>query len=86
MAGLKSRVWNIEAHTFPEVFFEDDWHVLDPDAEVWYPRDDELKSLKSMREVEADPDAALLPVRMSDWYQSRKQVLIDAFREPKRQT
>lgn len=39
-AGLKGRVWGLDGHVVPEVFFDGGWHVLDPDGEIYYLEDD----------------------------------------------
>jgi len=35
-AGFKARVWDLRGHVIPEIFYQDSWHMLDPDEEVYY--------------------------------------------------
>jgi len=76
-AGIPCRVWNIGVHTFPEVHFEGRWHVLDPDAEVWFPTAD--GELASYEEIRSDPEGLLGRVRMTPWYEGRRAELLRAF-------
>jgi hypothetical protein len=39
-AGLKARGWGITAHSVPEVFFDDDWRLLDASLITYFPGDD----------------------------------------------
>lgn len=36
MKGLKARVWALNGHVVPEVFYNGKWMVFDPDLEVFY--------------------------------------------------
>src|SRR5262249_11319851 len=48
-------------HTVPEVFYNNSWHVLDPDHRVYYPKDD--GTIASVAEILADTN---LVARVAD--------------------
>jgi hypothetical protein len=54
-AGLKARVWGLEGHVVPEVFFDGGWHMLDPDGEIYYLEDDG-HTIASVETLEKRPD------------------------------
>lgn len=54
-AGLRARVWGLSGHVVPEAFFDRRWHMLDPDAEIYYLADDG-KTISSVRTLEQRPD------------------------------
>ena len=54
-AGLKGRVWGLDGHVVPEVFFDGDWHMLDPDGEIYYLEDDG-HTIASVKTLETRPD------------------------------
>lgn len=35
-AGYQARVWDLNGHVVPELFYDGSWHMLDPDEEVYY--------------------------------------------------
>lgn len=35
-AGYEARVWDLNGHVVPELFYGGGWHMLDPDEEVYY--------------------------------------------------
>ncbi|MDJ0789590.1 MAG: transglutaminase domain-containing protein [Myxococcota bacterium] len=72
--GIPCRVWNIQGHTFPEVCFDGDWHVLDPDMRVFYPERGVPGSALSMEDL-VRHGAALL-----------KRLQVDPVFEPQRET
>jgi len=39
-AGLKSRVWGLSGHVVPEVYYDNEWHMYDPDHRVFYSKQD----------------------------------------------
>jgi hypothetical protein len=39
-AKFKTRVWALNGHVVPEIFYNNDWHMLDPDGEIYYLDDD----------------------------------------------
>ena len=52
-AGLKARTWGLSGHVIPEVYYNDDWHILDPDHGVFYPELDKI-TLASVKDCEND--------------------------------
>lgn len=54
-AGLKSRVWGLSGHVVSEAFFDGDWHMLDPDGEIYY-LDDDGENISSIETLEQRPD------------------------------
>jgi hypothetical protein len=80
-AGLRSRVWNVSGHTFPEVYYNGAWRLLDPDAEVFYPDTANSGELMSLAMVERDPASIIGPVRMLPLYESRKALVISWYEE-----
>jgi len=64
-AGLsQARVWGLNGHVVPEVFYNGAWHMLDPDLEVFYPEWDNL----TVAGVEALAADGPLIRRISDSY------------------
>ena len=53
-AGVPSRVHEIWGHTVNEFFFDDAWHTLDGNGQVFYPKRDN-RALASVEEVGDDP-------------------------------
>lgn len=41
-------------HTVPEVYYDGDWHMLDPDQKVFYLEEDN-KTIASLREIVERP-------------------------------
>lgn len=39
-AGLKARTWGLSGHVVPEVFYDGDWRLLDPDQQMRYRKED----------------------------------------------
>lgn len=35
-AGLKARVWGLNGHVVAESFYDDAWHMFDPDGECYF--------------------------------------------------
>jgi hypothetical protein len=54
-AGLQARVWGLSGHVVPEAFFDDAWHMLDPDGEIYY-LDDDGETISSVATLEKRPD------------------------------
>ncbi len=54
-ADLKARVWGLSGHVVPEAHFDGDWHMLDPDGEIYY-LDDDSKTISSIKTLEQRPD------------------------------
>ncbi len=54
-AGLKARVWELTSHIVPEVYYDDAWHLLDPDGEVYY-LDDDNQTIASIERLEQRAD------------------------------
>ena len=54
-AGLKSRVWGLSGHVVPEAHFDGDWHMLDPDGEIYY-LDDDGQNISSIQTLQKRPD------------------------------
>lgn len=54
-AGLKSRVWGLSGHVVPEAYYNGDWHMLDPDGEIYY-LDDDGENISSIKTLEQRPD------------------------------
>ncbi len=52
-AGFKSRIWWMEGHVIPEVFYDDAWHHLDPSIGIYYPTPD--GDIASVAELIAEP-------------------------------
>lgn len=52
-AGFKAREVRLKGHIVAEVFYEEEWHMIDADAEVLYY--DKEKNLHSVSDIERDP-------------------------------
>lgn len=50
--GYQARIALFPFHTAPEVFYNNSWHMLDPDHRVYYPKDD--GSIASVADILAD--------------------------------
>ena len=53
--GLNARVWEIQGHTVGEIFYDGNWHMLDPDMQLFFLNPDN-KSVASIEELESDLD------------------------------
>lgn len=53
--GLKSRVWGLSGHVVSEVYFQNDWHLLDSDNKVFYLEKDN-KTIASVNDIAKDPE------------------------------
>lgn len=81
IAGLKSRVWNINGHTLPEVHYDNSWHILDPDAETFFPDTKNPDNLLGVCDVVKDPEESIRHVHMHDIYLKIKDRLISWFKD-----
>ena len=54
MAGLDSRICYMTFHTVPEVYYDGDWHMFDPDQKVFYLEEDN-KTIASVEEIVENP-------------------------------
>lgn len=59
--GLDARVWGLNGHVVPEVFFDGSWHLLDPDGEVYY-RSEDGHTVASVEELADHPELLDVPV------------------------
>ncbi len=50
--GYQARVAAFTFHTVPEIFYNNSWHMLDPDHRVYYPKDD--GTIASVADILAD--------------------------------
>ncbi len=75
-AGLKARVWNLEGHVVPEAFFEGDWHVLDPDGEVYYLEEDG-HTIASVETLQQRPD--IIRRHPSPQYASNPEMMVQVY-------
>ncbi|MFQ5646347.1 MAG: transglutaminase family protein [bacterium] len=53
-AGLPSRIWALTGHVVSEVFFQNDWHMLDSDKQKFYLERDN-KTIASVEDITRDP-------------------------------
>jgi hypothetical protein len=54
LAGFQdAHCWELSGHVVCEVFYENGWHMLDPDVEVFYPKRDNIH-VASVEDCEAD--------------------------------
>ncbi|MFH1836438.1 MAG: hypothetical protein ABH851_09645 [Methanobacteriota archaeon] len=60
VARLPSRICFFEFHTIPEVYYEGEWHMLDPDHKVYYTTGDDT-SIASIQEL-ATSNSTIYPV------------------------
>lgn len=74
-AGVKARVWGLSGHVVPEAYFEDAWHMLDPDGQIYY-LDDDGYTISSIATLEQRPD--IIRKYPSPFYTSA-QKLIDIY-------
>jgi hypothetical protein len=52
--GYQARLAEMPFHTIPEIFYGNAWHMLDPDHQVYYLRDDGI--IASVEDVIANPE------------------------------
>lgn len=52
-AGLQARVWEIYRHTVGEIFYNGQWHMLDPDMQLFFLQKDN-RTIASIEEIEQD--------------------------------
>ncbi|MDP3734292.1 MAG: transglutaminase-like domain-containing protein [Nanoarchaeota archaeon] len=52
LAGLPAREYRLGVHIVPEVYFDDDWHVLDADGGIYFTADD--GTIASVEDIEKD--------------------------------
>ncbi|MBI4552478.1 MAG: transglutaminase domain-containing protein, partial [Candidatus Latescibacteria bacterium] len=52
-AGLQARVWEIYRHTVGEVFYDGQWHMLDPDMQLFFLNPDN-RTIASIEQLEQD--------------------------------
>jgi hypothetical protein len=52
-AGLNARVWEIYRHTVGEIFYDGQWHMLDPDMQLFFLNPDN-RTVASIEELEKD--------------------------------
>lgn len=74
-AGLKARVWGLDGHVVPEVFFDGAWHMLDPDGEIYYLEDDG-ETIASIETLEKRPD--IIRKYPSPYYR-RTEMLVELY-------
>lgn len=74
-AGLEARVWGLDGHVVPEVFFDGGWHMLDPDGEIYYLEDDG-HTIASIETLEKRPD--LIRKYPSPYYR-RTEMLVELY-------
>lgn len=67
-SGLTARVCYMKFHTVPEAYYGGDWHMLDPDRDIYYLEWDD-KTIASLREIGSDP-ALVRRVLDVDWNMS----------------
>lgn len=51
--GLQARVWEITGHTVSEIFYDGQWHMLDPDMQLFFLNKDN-RTIASIEELEKD--------------------------------
>ena len=54
-AGFKARIWGLSGHVVPEVWYDNGWHLLDPDGEIYYLEDDN-QTIASVETLEQRAD------------------------------
>ena len=54
-AGLPARVWGLEGHVVAEAYYDGDWHMFDPDGEIYYLDEDE-ENISSVKTLSNRPD------------------------------
>src|SRR5713101_5928404 len=85
--GYQARVAVMPFHTVPEIWYGNAWHMLDPDHQVLYRKDD--GAIASVAEIIADPSlvartadssghdpVGFLAVVMAQWYAENGSELI----------
>jgi hypothetical protein len=53
LEGYQARVVTFPFHTVPEIFYDNSWHMLDPDHRIYYAKDD--GTIASVAEILVDP-------------------------------
>ena len=53
-AGFEARAWGIGGHVVAEVFYDNAWHMYDPDHYVFFENED--KTVASLEELEQNPE------------------------------
>ncbi|GJM21690.1 MAG: hypothetical protein DHS20C15_16050 [Planctomycetota bacterium] len=61
-AGLEARVWGLGGHVVAEAFFDDAWHLFDPDHEVYYR--DASGEILGVEDLVARPEQLAAAVRL----------------------
>ena len=61
-AGYQTRIASMTFHTAPEIYYNDGWHMYDPDHKVYYLAEDN-KTVASVAQIIADPS---LVARVAD--------------------
>ncbi|MFC2075869.1 transglutaminase family protein [candidate division KSB1 bacterium] len=59
-AGLKGRIWGLAGHVVPEVWYDDAWHMLDPDGKAYYCYPDK-ETIASIADIVAHPEILSQP-------------------------
>lgn len=54
--GLKARIRAVNGHTFPEVWCDEKWNILDPNGETWFPDPQAPERLLSLEELSVQGD------------------------------
>jgi hypothetical protein len=69
-AGIPARIWGLGGHVVPEVFYDERWHMFDPDNEVYYVDREGL--VASVEQLVAEPQLfarpTLAPGRRGSYY------------------
>lgn len=82
-AGISSRVWNIDFHTFPEFCIDNQWVIFDPDAKGWYLDPDQRRV--GVKELVDHPEW-IDAVTLNPLYEKVKSELKAAFAQRKKHT
>lgn len=53
-AGVKSRIWGLSGHVVAEAFYDGQWHMFDPDHEIFYRNDQGV--IASVAELAQHPE------------------------------
>ncbi|NOX99493.1 MAG: transglutaminase domain-containing protein, partial [Verrucomicrobia bacterium] len=54
LAGIRSRIWGLDGHVVAETFYNDRWHMIDPDHKAYYRTD--AGHVASVEELAAHPE------------------------------
>lgn len=69
-AGFDARLWGLGGHVVPELYYDERWHMFDPDNEVWY--DDGEGRVASVEQLVTNPALLSTPTlasgRTSSYY------------------